>query len=70
MTDYVTLDGDVLDDVALRMLGSAAQVVRLIEANPHIADGPAVLPAGIVISLPAPVPVAAVPTIRLWGKAR
>jgi len=58
----------VIDRIAYDRLGSEAHVVAILEANPGLADLPAVLPAGVVIELPEVTPAAAT-TIRLWGDA-
>lgn len=71
MTAYVTVRGDVLDAIAHRLMGGADRVVALMEANRHAAHLPAVLPAGLTLTIPA-VAEAAAPTVapvRLWGRA-
>lgn len=67
MTVHVTADGDVLDAVALERMGSEAQVVRLLEANRHIAGLGPVLPAGLRLTIPAAPPAPVVRPVRLWG---
>lgn len=69
MATYRTSDGDVLDRIAFDQLGSEAHVTAILETNPNLAKRPAVLPAGVEIELPKIAPVAARPTIRLWGEA-
>lgn len=68
MTSYRTIDGDMLDAICKAELGSEAHVPAVLEANPHLADLGSVYPAGIVITLPAVVPVVATGAIRLWGR--
>lgn len=50
---YVTIDGDVLDRIAYDVYGWHGRNTEvLLEANPHVLQHPAVLPAGLVILLP------------------
>ena len=66
---YHTAAGDVMDAVAHRLMGGAEHVVQLLEANPHAAGLPVVLPAGIDLIVPVPAPGARETRqpIRLWG---
>lgn len=65
-----SLQGDTLSGIVWRHLGqSPGRVEAALAANPHLADLPAVLPAGVAVQLPAthttahPAPVR---TVRLW----
>jgi len=64
---YRTIDGDVLDAVIKRFYGRGPDALAaVLDANPHIRHAPAVLPAGLEITLPhlpAPKPK---PIIQLW----
>lgn len=63
--DYRTKDGDVLDDLCWRHYGRADMVVAVLEVNRGLAAKGAILPAGLLVSLPdAPAPVTA--AVRLW----
>lgn len=66
---YVTAAGDMLDAIAHRLMGGAEHVVLLMEANPHVAGLPPVLPAGLLLDVPVPAAgdAATVTPIRLWG---
>ena len=64
----VTRDGDVLDDLVWRHYGDGGRsdlLAAVLEANPHLAQLPPVLVAGLVVELPdLPLPTEA-PLIRL-----
>lgn len=67
-TVYVTMDGDMVDKIARdfygRHTGSSEQV---FDANGWLANHDVVLPAGLVIKLPAATAsVTAKPFKRLW----
>lgn len=63
----ITRDGDVLDDLIWQHYGRSDVLAAVLEANPALAQSPAVLSAGMVIELPElPLPVEA-PVIRLWS---
>ena len=66
---YRTAEGDVLDEIAHRLMGAAEHVVQLMEANRHAAGLPVVLPAGIDLAIPVPAAGARETRqpIRLWG---
>lgn len=69
-TLYRTREGDMLDAICKAELGSEAEVVRVMEANPHLADLGPILPRGTVITIPDPLPSAAVTSrLRLWGRS-
>lgn len=62
-----THDGDVLDDIVWRHYRSHDLLPAVLEANPHLAQLPPMLEAGLVIRLPdLPTPSEA-PVIRLWS---
>ena len=68
---YRTAAGDVLDDIAHRLMGGTVHTFALITANPHAAGLPLVLPAGIDLTVPVPESSARETRqpIRLWGGA-
>ncbi|RBO90527.1 tail protein X [Pseudochrobactrum asaccharolyticum] len=65
---YVTVDDDMLDDIAYVFYGSHAKNTELlIEANPHVLDLDLLLPAGTRIVLPRIAqPVSPKPFKQLW----
>jgi phage tail protein X len=69
MTNYITIEGERLDQIAWRELGDAHLVPAILAANPGLAARGATLPAGLRIILPeAPDPKPdPVQPIRLWG---
>lgn len=64
---YVTREGDTADRIAWAELGSEAALVPLLEANPHLAELPPLLPYGIELALPPAVLPPVDAPIRLWG---
>lgn len=64
---YRTVDGDVVDAICARILGATEDVTEAVfDANPGLADHGPILPAGLVLQLPAaPTPATPV-TRRLW----
>lgn len=68
MTIYVTIDGEVLDAICKRELGSEAHVPAVLDANPHLADLGPVYAAGVHIVLPAVASPVEPGEIRLWGR--
>lgn len=68
MIKYVTADGDTVDYIAWKQYGTHDNRVseRLLEANPGLAARGPVLPAGIVIHLPALDTAQATEGVRLW----
>lgn len=67
MTTYTTTEGDMLDAIVAKVYsGNTAMLTDVLDANPHLAEQPPVLPAGIVIALPEEAP-AVLETERLWG---
>lgn len=67
MAVYLSLAGDVLDAVCFDHYGREDTVVRVLEANPGLAQLGPVLPARIAITLPADPVRVQTPVIRLWG---
>lgn len=65
---YKTRDGDVLDDVVWNYYGTRAglAVETVLNANNGLADIGAVLPAGILITLPDLPTPAATTGVKLW----
>ena len=62
-----THDGDVLDELVWRHYGRSEVIPAVLAANPHLAQWPPVLSAGLVVELPdLQLPVEA-PVIRLWS---
>lgn len=70
MTTYVTIDGDVLDAICKRKLGSEAHVPAVLDANPHLADLGPVYDAGVHIVLPVVAEPVTKGQIRLWGRTK
>jgi phage tail protein X len=67
---YLTVQGDVLDAICARELGSDALAASLLDAHPRLAAVGPIYPEGVAIllpSLPQATPVAA--RITLWGRA-
>lgn len=71
MTAVMTRDGDVLDQVCRRHLGSEKYVEEVLALNPRLADLGPVYAAGVMINLPelSATPTRTVKRIRLWGAA-
>ena len=63
---YITRDGDVLDRVCHRHYGRSDCVLQVFEANPGLVDRPMILPAGLVIELPAIRKEPQEQLLRLW----
>lgn len=68
MTIYVTIDGEVLDAICKRELGSETHVPAVLQANPHLADLGPVYNAGVNITLPEVTTPVTTGEIRLWGR--
>lgn len=68
MRQYRTADGDRLDTVCKRLYDAQSGVVEaVLEANPGLAARGAVLPAGLLVTLPdLPRPAEAERPTRLW----
>ena len=67
MSSYRTLDGDMLDAICQRLLGSESHVPAVLAANPGLAALGPVYPAGVLITLPKVGAPVASGQIRLWG---
>jgi phage tail protein X len=67
-TTYRTSDGDMVDEIAFKHYGSAANrvVERVLEANPGLSDLGPVLAAGVVITLPVIDAAAKKQGLKLW----
>ena len=64
---YRTIDGDMVDAICFRVFGrSDGMVEALLAANPGLADIGPILPAGLLLQLPAVGEVRAPHPIRLW----
>lgn len=65
---YRTKDGDVLDAICRSHYGADAfSLAVVLEENPGLAARGAVMPSGVLITLPEhEVPQADAETIRLW----
>lgn len=68
MTPYMTSDGDMLDAICKRELGSEAHVPAVLDANPGLAALGPVYEAGITIRLPVVATPVARGQVRLWGR--
>jgi phage tail protein X len=68
MTEYVTIDGDMVDEIAQARYGATAGIVEAIyAANEGLADLGPVLPAGVTIILPDLTAQQKVATrVKLW----
>ncbi|MFC5372901.1 tail protein X [Brevundimonas faecalis] len=62
-----TRQGDVVDQIAKAFYGDMEKATEaVLDANPHLADLPPVLPAGVVVTMPV---LATTPTkkrLKLW----
>ena len=68
MKAVITRQGDVLDAVCKRHLGSEAHVPAVLAINPGLAGQGSVYEAGIMIRLPDVAPPRRGGDIRLWGR--
>lgn len=67
ITEYVTIEGDVLDAIIFRIYGQGPDALSAVmDANPHIRDLPVHLPVGTRIQLPVLRAAAPAKRIRLW----
>ncbi len=59
----------MLDAICRQHYGRESYVPVVLEANPHLAKLPALLPAGVTVVLPdaKEAPAESTPEIRLWG---
>ncbi|WPY95588.1 tail protein X [Limimaricola variabilis] len=66
---YRSSEGDVVDRVVWGHYGrqDGRLVERVLEANPGLADYGPILPAGVLITLPAEPGPSQAETVRLWG---
>ncbi|MTH65592.1 tail protein X [Paracoccus shanxieyensis] len=65
---YRTIDGDMLDAICQRLLGSETHAPEVLAANPRLAALGPVYPAGVLITLPDIAAPVAPEQIRLWGR--
>lgn len=65
---YRTVDGDMLDAICKRELGSEAHVPAVLEANPRLAGLGPVYEAGLTITLPEVSETVERGRVRLWGR--
>lgn len=68
MSEIITRDGDMLDELLWQHLGTDAQIAAGFEANPGLAALGPVLPAGLRVRLPEARPLRQGGQVRLWGK--
>lgn len=68
MNEYVTSDGDTVDQVAWKVYGTQGARVteKLLEANPGLAAMGEELPSGVVLQVPALDPKPDLAGSRLW----
>ena len=65
---YTTRQGDMVDVIALERFGATAGATEAIyAANPGLAALGPVLPAGVVVTLPAPFAPDRTQATRLWS---
>ncbi len=64
---YITRDGDMVDAIAFERYGEHGSEAAVLAANPGLADHGPILPAGLVIKLPAVATPMATATTKLWG---
>ena len=63
---YRTKDGDVLDMICHQYYADVQMISMVLEANPKLAEQDAVLPSGILITLPIVERKPEIKTIKLW----
>ena len=63
---YRTRQGDILDRICREYYQRVDVIPQVLEANPHLSDYGAVLPAGIVIELPEVSQPVDNSTVKLW----
>jgi phage tail protein X len=68
MTTYTTRAGDTADSIAWAYYGTTAgqTVEQLLAANPGLADRGPVLPAGVIVNLPAIETTTKAQGVKLW----
>ncbi|SCM80001.1 P2-like prophage tail protein X [uncultured Pleomorphomonas sp.] len=66
---YATIDGDTVDDIAYGYYGeNTNHTEAVLAANPGLAEAGPILPAGMVVIIPAVTSTnTPVPTISLWS---
>lgn len=64
----VSTEGDMIDAMVHRATGRTAGTLELVlDANPHLARQPPVLPAGVTITIPdAALKLPERPVFKLW----
>lgn len=67
MRIVIAQENDLLDAIVWRHLGRLDAVVKVLEANPHLAQLPVRLPAGTQIIIPDLPDPPAEPIVRLWS---
>lgn len=68
MITYTTKDGDVLDLICWKYYGSTSGTVeKVLEANRHLANLPAIFAAGVKIILPDLTPEEDSESVKLWS---
>jgi phage tail protein X len=68
MADYITKEGDILDDVTFRFYGEARAglVESVLELNQGLASYGVTLPADVTIKFPAVITSPPMARKRLW----
>jgi phage tail protein X len=67
MTIYITKDGEILDYIVGKHYGKTAGILeQVLNANRHLAEYDAVLPAGVKINLPELTAPASKQKIKMW----
>ena len=68
MTRQITTrQGDVVDQIALAFYGRTGDATEaVLDANPHLADLPPVLPAGVVVIMPNLPSTPTKARLKLW----
>lgn len=63
-----SIDGDMIDLMVWRATGRTAGTLEIVlEANPHAADFPPVLPAGVTLTIPDDaLKLPERPSFKLW----
>lgn len=69
MKTVITIQGDVLDAICKRALGSEAHVPAVLAANPGLAEAGPIYAPGVVVILPEIAAPRRPGDIRLWGRA-
>jgi phage tail protein X len=68
MQTVTALQGESLDALCWRVLGTTSVLVQVYEMNRGLADLGPILPLGTAVNLPDPADVSApvLPTVQLW----